>query len=332
MLRFFQRKTRPRYTRLFFATDIHGSQTGFRKFINAGKFYEVDALILGGDIIGKIAVPIIRMGGQRYRARLQGHDTQVADEQELADLRRRIGTMGFYDVIVDEDEYRALQADPAAVERLFQRLARERLLEWVALAEERLAGTHIRCYVSGGNDDFPDVLAALEDTGAQHVIPCEGRVVALDEAHTMISNGWSGPTPWRTPRECDEQELARLIDAAVRGVHDLQRCVFNFHDPPVDSTLDTCPKLDWDTDPPSQISVAGQVVLIAAGSSAVRAAIEQHQPVLGLHGHIHESRGVVKLGRTTCINPGSEYGEGVLRGCIINLHAGEVVSYQMTSG
>ncbi|HEY3229549.1 MAG TPA: metallophosphoesterase, partial [Roseiflexaceae bacterium] len=132
--------------------------------------------------------------------------------------------------------------------------------------------------------------------------------------------------------ECEEQELARLIEESVRGVPDLRRCVFNFHDPPIDSTLDTCPQLDWNTDPPTQITVAGQVVLIGAGSTAVRAAIELYQPALGLHGHIHESRGVVKIGRTTCINPGSEYGEGVLRGCILNLHDGEVMSYQLTSG
>ena len=49
--------------------------------------------------------------------------------------------------------------------------------------------------------------------------------------------------------------------------------------------------------------------MIHAGSTAVRASIEKHQPLVGLHGHIHESKGFVTLGRTLCLNPGSEYGK-----------------------
>jgi Icc-related predicted phosphoesterase len=90
--------------------------------------------------------------------------------------------------------------------------------------------------------------------------------------------------------------------------------------------------LDWNTDPPSQIVKGGQLVMFGAGSASVRHAIEIHQPLLGLHGHIHESPGAVKLGRTLCINPGSEYGEGVLRGCLVNIANGKIDSYQMTTG
>jgi len=118
----------------------------------------------------------------------------------------------------------------------------------------------------------------------------------------------------------------------VNKVPDMTKAIFNFHDPPNDSTLDTCPELDWSTDPPEPIVKAGQIVMHGAGSKSVRKAIEKYQPMLGLHGHIHESRGVVKIGRTTCINPGSEYGEGFLRGCIVNVSAGNVESFQMTNG
>ena len=68
------------------------------------------------------------------------------------------------------------------------------------------------------------------------------------------------------------------------------------------------------------------------GSSAVRSAIEKHQPLLGLHGHIHESKGFVKIGRTFCVNPGSEYGEGILRGVIIDLEDGKVKNFLLTQG
>ena len=202
----------------------------------------------------------------------------------------------------------------------------------IDLAETRLGGTGVRCFVTGGNDDFPDVLAALYRQGTQAIFGCEGTVADLDDEHQMISVGYSTPTPWHTPREVSDERLGELIEEAVRQIPDPNHAVFNFHDPPVDSTLDTCPLLDWSTDPPMQIVRGGQVVLFGAGSAAVRRAIEALQPVLGLHGHIHESPGAVSIGRTLCVNPGSEYGEGILRGVLVSLSGGEVVSHQMTAG
>jgi Icc-related predicted phosphoesterase len=331
-MKLFSKKSPQKVTRIYFATDLHGSQRTFRKFVNAGKFYEANVLIMGGDILGKIAVPIIHEGNGRYRATLQGRTEHLETESELKNLLDRLGTLGFYSKVMEEDEFQAIQSDPAAVEALFHQLARQRLEEWIDLAETRLAGTGIKCFVTGGNDDYPDVLAALQRADAQSIFGCEGQVVQVDDDHTMISLGFSGPTPWRTPREVPDEELGVMIEQMVAQVPDMSHCIFNFHDPPIDSTLDTCPMLDWTTDPPSQIVKGGQIVLHGAGSLSVRQAIEKYQPLLGLHGHIHESPGVIKIGRTTCINPGSEYGEGILRGCLVNLSNGKVESYQMTTG
>jgi len=157
-------------------------------------------------------------------------------------------------------------------------------------------------------------------------------VVKIDDDHTMVSLGYSNETPWHTPREITEGELADRIEEVVQGVSDFSRCVFNFHCPPKDSTLDTCPMLDTSTDPPTVIMEAGNPVLFGAGSTSVRAAIDKYQPLLALHGHIHESRGAIKIGRTQCINPGSEYGEGILHGVIVNLNGGKIEGYQLTSG
>jgi Icc-related predicted phosphoesterase len=287
---------------------------------------------MGGDILGKMAIPIIHEGNGHYRATLQGRTERVETEAELNNLLDKIGILGFYSKVMEPDEYQTIQASPAAVEALFHQLARERLEEWVDLAETRLAGTGIKCFVTGGNDDYPDVLTALQRAGAQCIFGCEGQVVQVDDEHSMISMGFSTPTPWRTPREVSDEELGVMIEQMIAQVSDMSHCIFNFHDPPVDSTLDTCPMLDWNTDPPSQIVKGGQIVLFGAGSESVRRAIETHQPLLGLHGHIHESPGVIKLGRTTCVNPGSEYGEGILRGCLITLSDGKVEAYQMTTG
>jgi len=328
---FFKRPKKSK-TRLFFATDLHGSERTFRKFVNAGKFYDANVLVMGGDITGKLLIPIIKEKNGNYRATLQGSTQHIDSDQDLKGLIDRIGFLGFYYRIMEEDEFRDLQENPRQVEQLFHQLARERLNDWVNLAEERLAGTGIRCFVTGGNDDEPEVLEPLYREGTQSFFGCENRMVSIDDDHTMISLGYSTPTPWKTPREISDEELGDMIEKMVAEVPDHNRCIFNFHDPPLDSTLDTCPMLDWSTDPPTPIVKAGQIVMHGAGSKSVRKAIEDYQPLLGLHGHIHESMSVAKIGRTTCVNPGSEYGEGRLRGCLINISAGQVESYQMTSG
>jgi Icc-related predicted phosphoesterase len=256
----------------------------------------------------------------------------MTSQEELSALTGRLDVLGFYHQMMEEDEFRALSADPKAVDRLFHEKARQKLSAWVDLAEERLKGTGIKCFVTGGNDDEWDVLKAIQREGAQSLIACENEMVMIDEDHSMISIGISTPTPWKTPRETTEEELGKMIDEMAAKVPNMQKAIFNFHDPPKDSTLDTCPMLDWTKDPPQQISQGGQPVMHGAGSVAVRTAIERYQPMLGLHGHIHESQSVAKLGRTTCINPGSEYAEGVLRGCLVNLVDGEILGYQMTSG
>jgi Icc-related predicted phosphoesterase len=328
----FKKKAPKKLTRLFFATDLHGSERTYRKFLNAGKFYDAQILVMGGDITGKLLIPIIKEKNGNYRATVQGTVEHLSTEADLQKLVERLGTLGFYSQVMEEDEFRAVQADPAAVQALFNEMARRRLLAWVELAETRLAGTGIRCYVTGGNDDDPEVLQAIHQEGTQSFFACEGEVVYVDDEHSMVSVGFSTPTPWNTPREVSEERLGEIIAEVVATVADTNCCIFNFHDPPKDSTLDTCPMLDWSTEPPTPIVKAGQIVMHGAGSQAVRQAIETYQPMLGLHGHIHESQAVAKIGRTTCINPGSEYGEGLLRGCLVNFARGEVVGSQMTSG
>ncbi|MCI0583829.1 MAG: metallophosphoesterase [Chloroflexi bacterium] len=321
-----------RGTKLFYATDVHGSERTWKKFLNAAKFYGADALVMGGDVMGKLAIPIIREAGGTSRATIHGRLERVDSEAAVAALRARIGDLGFYDVVMDEDEYRATQADPDAVERLFVRLATERLARWIDLAETRLAGTGIKVYATGGNDDLTEVMATMDRADTRSFVASEERAVALDDEHVMVSMPYVNRTPWNTPREADEPEIAERIDRVAGGFGDHRKVIFNFHAPPIDSTLDTCPMLDASTDPPSQVVRGGQPVLYGAGSTSIRASIERYQPMLGLHGHIHESQAAARLGRTVCVNPGSEYGEGILRGCLITIADGKVLSYQMTAG
>ena len=318
--------------RLFYATDVHGSERTYRKFINGAKFYKVDHLVMGGDIMGKFLVPIVDEGSGHHRVTLQGEHFALTTDTELREMKERIETLGFYYVIVGEDELRAMQDDQSRVDEAFRNEAHARLRRWVALADERLDGSEVKCYVTGGNDDPQGLLDVLEATPSEHVVNCEEKVILLDEQYPMANCGYSNPTPWKTPRETDEGTLEGLLEKSVEGIDDFTSAIFNMHVPPYDCTLDDCPKLDWTTDPPSPIVVAGVPQSAPAGSTAVRKVVEKYQPLMLLTGHIHESRGLVKVGRTTVINPGSEYGEGILRGCIITLEPGKVVGYQMTSG
>ncbi|MEK6719538.1 MAG: metallophosphoesterase [Chloroflexota bacterium] len=331
-MRFFAGREKAKGTRIFYATDVHGSERTWRKFLNAAKFYEADVLVMGGDVMGKVTIPIIREGPGRYRATIHGRVEAIEGDAELDAARDRIGFLGMYHTIMDQDEYREVQGDTERVEALFRDLAIQRLESWIDLAETKLAGTGVRCYATGGNDDLTEVMAVMDRSGTKAFVASEGRTVDLDDRHQMISLPYVNPTPWNTPREAPEEELAAMIERLTAGITDFRHTIFNFHAPPIDSTLDTCPMLDTNTDPPSQVVVGGQPVLYGAGSTSVREAEERLQPMLGLHGHIHESQAAAKVGRTLVVNPGSEYGEGVLRGCLITIADGRVTSYQMTAG
>jgi Icc-related predicted phosphoesterase len=318
-------------TRLFYACDIHGSEPTYRKLLNAAKFYDVDALVFGGDLMGKLLIPIVADGGGTWRARLQGQNHHMASDEQMAEFKRVLQTLGFYWQEMDADEYRGYEGNQEKIDALFDVLAKQRLREWVALAEERLAGTHVRIYLCGGNDDTEEVLTAL-DEAQDRVVNCEERNVPLDDEHVLVTVGYSTPTPWDTPRERTDEEIGEVIEGLMADVDDPSRAVFNFHCPPLDSTLDTCMKLDASVWPPAPVMDHGQPVYYGAGSQAVTDALETYQPTVGLHGHIHESRGTARFGRTAAYNPGSEYGEGVLRGLIVAIRGGEVEGYQFTSG
>ncbi|HEX4247479.1 MAG TPA: hypothetical protein VH008_06400 [Pseudonocardia sp.] len=314
-------------TRLFFATDIHGSDTCMRKFLNAAKFYGCDVVVMGGDITGKMIVPIVAAGAGTFRARLFGTD-EVVDADGLATLRRRITDAGYYPYDAEPDEMAELAAEPARVDELFTMVMRETVLRWLALAEERLAGTGVLCLLAPGNDDPPFVDDVLRSSS--RVINPEGGLVELPGGFSLVSVGYANPTPWDSPRELPEPDLEARIVAEAEKVPDPSRAVFNLHVPPKQTPLDQAMLLDERWRP---VLRGGRPVIDGVGSTAVRAVLERYQPMLSLHGHIHESRGGTKLGRTVALNPGSEYSEGVLRGALVTLSRRKGVrGYQLVSG
>lgn len=309
---------------MLFTTDVHGSVLCFKKFIAAAKFYEADVIVMGGDCTGKMLVPVIS-NGSGHKASYLDRDWVLATESEKDDFVRMVGDAGYYPLTVTQDEYDELRSDPAKVNARFLAVMVSTLEGWLDYAKDKLQGTGVRCLITPGNDDHLEIDRVLE--ADDFVIAGENRVIQLDDDIEMLSMGWTNPTPWDTPRECEEGPLGERIEALAAGVKNPDKTIFNLHAPPYGSGLDSAPEMDKDGVP-----LRGGTVMKSVGSTAVRDAIQKYQPMLGLHGHIHESRGTHKIGRTLCINPGSNYGDLTLNGVILEFKNGKLKSHMLTCG
>lgn len=314
-------------TRLYFVTDVHGSDLCFRKFLNAGKYYEANVLILGGDITGKLIVPIINQGDGTYKSRYLGSEMTLKSRDQVDAFVKSIRDSGYYPYIAEANEIEEVSANKESLNKLFKKLMVESIQGWMRLAEERLKASGISCFISPGNDDIFEIDEAL--SSSSYVVNPEEKVVMIDGTYEMITLGYTNHTPWNSPREVDEEVLERKIVAMASKLKDPGKAIWNIHVPPINTPIDQAPKLDSTLKP---VISGGHVMMTSAGSWATRRSIEKYQPLIGIHGHIHESRGVVRIGRTICFNPGSEYGEGILRGLICDLEDGKVKRHMLTAG
>jgi Icc-related predicted phosphoesterase len=316
--------SRKRALRIYFSTDIHGSERCFRKFLAAATTYEADVLIMGGDIAGKGLVPIRAQDGM-LTAQVRGETVSLPLEDE-ARLRAEINRLGFYSVIGDPAEMDRLEGDPKAVDQAFRREIVAQIQAWCRLADERLA-PEVRCLITPGNDDPLEIDPVLK-AGPRIESP-EGELYDLGPA-LLASCGDVTPTPWNTEREFSEEELgkrlARMMDAVPKG----RQVVANFHNPPFSSGLDFAAELDANLTP---VLRGGRPSIVPVGSTAVRDTIKKYQPSVALHGHIHESKGAQKIGRTLCLNPGSDYAADLLRGVVVDLaEDGRCLDFLFTAG
>jgi Icc-related predicted phosphoesterase len=282
----------------------------------------VDVGILLGDLTGKVLVPLVEKAGGSWETTLMGSHVDVNTQDELDKLKKTIEMMGYYWVHQTPDEFRAFKQDPQKVDRLFKDLMMARLCEWIDLADERLTGTSYKVYMAPGNDDHFELDQIISDSKA--IVNCNNRNVMVGD-HEMITFSWANPTPWNTPREKTDEELEPMLEELISLVKDKSNAIFNFHVPPYGFALDLAPELSKDL-----VQAADRKIHV--GSHAVAKMIEKYQPLIGLHGHIHESRGAQKIKRTLIINPGSEYSEGILKGAMIVLEKGKVKDYVFTSG
>ena len=305
--------------RLYVCSDIHASERTWRKFVNAMKanVYKADAAVIAGDLTGKALVAVVASGGgDVWTAEVLGKRREARTEAELAELERSIADLGYYAVRVTESERAAMEADPELVRRAFDEQITRRVREWMDLAAERLEGSGVPVYLMPGNDDDFEIDPILAES--KYCLNVNEQVVELTPWHQLLSVGWSSPTPWSTPRELPEEEFLDKLSDLMTGVRDTRKLVMMAHVPPYDSGLDTAPLLSPSLRPTVS---AGDVLRGPVGSTGVRKAIEKFKPVLGVHGHIHESAGERRIGETLCVNAGSEANHGLLRGYLIDLSA-----------
>ncbi len=312
-------------TRLLFVTDIHGSERCWAKLLNAPPIYQLDVIVLGGDITGKGLQPLVRTAAGAWLSTYSGNSLSLETTSAVKEFEDTVRAVGLYPFRATRDEMHAFETSPAFREAVTRRVISESLQRWIAQAEKKLSGSHVRMYAIPGNDDPPYVDELI--SGSTVLTWAQRRIVHIDEHHEMASEGYTNTTPWHTYRELPESQLYALLEHLVEQLSHEYDAVFNMHVPPHDSGLDDAPVLGKDLRP-----ARTGPRLAPVGSTAVRRLIETHQPLLSLHGHIHEARGATYIGRTLCLNPGSRYEEGMLAGYLINLDRGEVRSYQPVLG
>lgn len=309
--------------KIFYAGDLHAGETAFRKFTNAGKFYKADLVINGGDFTGKQVVPIVENAGA-YTCRYYGSTVKIKKANEIPDLERNLRDAGFYPFVISEDKLNKLTENDA--ERIIKEKQIEVLKQWMELADERFKAAGIPCIlIPGSMDDF-----YLDDllNSASYVQNGDGKIIEFN-GYEILSIGGGIPSVFKYPREFSEEDLAQKIHELAVQVKDMNKCIFNIHIPPYDTDLDQGTVYDEELKP---VLDGDALATAPSGSKAVREAIEKYQPLLSLHGHVHESRGVTILGKTICINAGTDYDQGMLRGALIDISSDGKVSYTLTAG
>ena len=311
---------------LYYASDVHGSDLCWRKFLGAGAFYGVQTLIMGGDLTGKAIIPIVATGDGEHHARFLGEDREVTDGRELDELVAAIRMNGMYPWLTDAAEVARADVDEASRGQLFDEVISREVRRWVELADERLADTDVKGYVIAGNDDPLYVDGLLGSSESLEL--CDGQITRVGD-HEMLSLSYANRTPWSSPRELDEDELYVRIKGMAEQLENPRSAIFNLHVPPYDSGLDHALKIDADFRP---VLEGGSTVQVPVGSKAVRRVLEEFQPLLSLHGHIHESRGVTRIGDCVAINSGSEYNTGRIHGVVVHLRPDASVQHQFVVG
>lgn len=314
--------------RVLFVSDLHGSEVGFRKFLNAVPVYKPDLLIYGGDLMGKVLQPVFRTGPGRFRWFPTPERPADLPEAELPAVERKIADQGRYVLVTTADEWEALRRTPERLEARCRELGLERVRAWLGLVRERLTPSKLPVVMNVGNDDVDGVLDVLRHEAPPNVLVPEGQVVRAGP-YEVFGCGYANMTPWRCPRDLEEAELGRFLDRTSGQIGNPRRTILDLHAPPYGTAIDLAPELDRDLRPRT---ASGQMLFTHVGSPSIRRLLETVRPVVGLHGHIHESMGFDRVGGVPVFNPGSTYFSGTLQGLVLTLDGERVAGHAFITG
>lgn len=307
--------------------DVHGAVGVWQKWLRVPQAFKADAIMLCGDLTGKGIVPLVQEK-QGYVSTFYGRRQVLRNEKELKLYEAQIAMTGLYPIRCTPEEIEKYKADPRLIDDIMRRKIVERMKEWMELLVAKIDLKKTQVVVMPGNDDdyaVDEVIKSYGPAGVQWALGHPLEVAGFQVASLAHVN----PTPWDTPREGSEEELAKLIDEAVSPLDNPSRSIFNFHAPPYGTELDMAPKLKADLTP---VMGPGGVETVHVGSTAVRDAIKKYRPLIGLHGHIHESSANDMVDGIPVLNPGSEYGEDVLRGAIVEVSKDGIERYWRVEG
>ena len=315
-------------SRIFFAVDVHGSSLVWRKWIKAHEIFKANVLILAGDLTGKVLVPIVKHPDATYTARYFGSRWVLKSESEVEAFKEKLEGAGAYYVIVNEKELEELKNKPEYVNKVMNEKMAERLRKWLDMLVERVDTKTVMTVVMPGNDDELHIDSVIREYEDQGVVYPLDKVFTVNDFE-VVSSPYVNTTPWNTPREMSDKDLEKHLDKLISKLDKPGNSIFNFHAPPYNTMLDLAPKLTKDL---KVVTIAGVPQYEHVGSKAVRKVIERYQPLIGLHGHIHESSGQDFINKTVVLNPGSEYSEGVLKAYIVELDKGGLRNYYKIEG
>lgn len=304
---------------IFYVADIHGSDVCFRKWLNAAGFYGADVLIIGGDLTGKVLLPIYPAVGSAgsWTTTWKDREHRLETQREVEELIRAARNEGTYGYVTTTEEVSEIRSSVERERAVFARLKVAALEEWLALADERLAGRNIQAFIMPGNDDPPEIDGIL--SGARTLRNVQGETTDLATGIWMASRGESTPTPWNTPRELPDEVLGERVREVTTRLPDGGTTIWNLHMPPHDTGIDRAPKLDASLN--VRYDGSSEPIMVPVGSHSIRELIAERQPTIALHGHIHEGRGRYRIGSTSGFNPGSQYQDGVLLGLLLRISA-----------
>jgi len=307
--------------KILFVTDIHGSSLIFRKALSLSRELGIDLLILSGDLSGKEVIPTIEENGNLY---LVVEGKKSSKRELIKDFNRFFcdsEDFGRYIIKLSSEEYQDCLKNHLKAEDFYLKAVIERIKSWVIAYKQ--TNTNFKILICPGNDDQTGIDVILNNLRDNQVL------IGIDEVcefqdFKILNYSIVPTTPWRTPREKDDKLIREEIKSLIKRTDFNNNLIFNIHTPPFNTLIDYAPYVD---DQLKLVIKGGSVERIHVGSEAVYEIIAEYQPILSLHGHIHESSGELYIGKTLCVNPGSEYGQGILRGYFFDLVKDKIVRF-----